>query len=136
MGRPHLASQDQLRGRRGLAGIGAALGADVPLAWDPGRRPPVSAIEVYPAATLVARGFRAGGYKKPDQIEARREILASVAAELDVAAVGERAVGSDHLLDSVVCVLAGKDFLEGRGVGPAERGVAEREGWIWAGRGG
>jgi hypothetical protein len=107
---------------------------EIPLAWDPETRPSVSAIEVYPAATLLAHGLRASGYKKPDQTPERREILAGIAAELGLDAVKECAIASDHLLDAVICVLAGKDFLEGRCVGPAERDVAMREGWIWAAR--
>jgi hypothetical protein len=35
-------------------------------------------------------------------------------------------------LDAAVCLLAAKDFLEGRAMPPPNRLLAEREGWIWA----
>jgi hypothetical protein len=34
-------------------------------------------------------------------------------------------------LDSVVCLLAAKDFLDGRAVAPENRTLASQEGWIW-----
>jgi hypothetical protein len=35
-------------------------------------------------------------------------------------------------LDAAVCVLAAKDFLEGRACQPVDLDLAVREGWIWA----
>jgi predicted nuclease with RNAse H fold len=113
---------ESLRNRLGLA---IPLGWDLPLVG-------VSAIEVYPAATLVAHGLRSGGYKKPEQVDERRELLASLAALLDVGAHRALLERSADALDAVVCALAGTDFLEGRAMPPEDLALAKREGWIWA----
>ena len=44
-----------------------------------------------------------------------------------------RAIASDHVLDAVLCTLAGADFARRRAMPPpAElRELAHREGWIW-----
>jgi hypothetical protein len=106
-------------------------GFAIPLAWNP-EFPGVSAIEVYPAATLVAHGCRSTGYKRPEHVEERRQIIASIASALDInkyCALFER---SADALDAAVCVLSGKDFLESRAMSPRDHALAEREGWIWA----
>jgi predicted RNase H-like nuclease len=53
-------------------------GQETPLAWDPVLKDEMSAIEVYPAATLKAHGILSSGYKKKTQEEARREIVGSL----------------------------------------------------------
>ena len=65
-----------------LGGLRARLPHEIPLAWmsPPGEM--VSAIEVYPAATLLSHGIRAKGYKKPGQVAERREIVAALARSL------------------------------------------------------
>jgi len=35
------------------------------------------------------------------------------------------------VLDAVLCVVAGLDFLAGAAPGPADPEAARREGWIW-----
>src|SRR5262249_40591186 len=83
------------------------LGSPLRLAWacdDPG------VIEVYPAATLkaIAGGRRVPPYKKSEQVEARREILGSLRPHVRLSSRAfERAVASDHLLDAIVCTVAG-----------------------------
>ncbi|MEQ1691770.1 MAG: DUF429 domain-containing protein [Gemmatimonas sp.] len=47
----------------------------IPLAWTPIGLPRLSAIEVYPAATLKAHGLDAAGYKKPDGERERRKLV-------------------------------------------------------------
>ena len=58
-----------------LANLRERLGVAIPLAWDPSDIVALVAIEVYPAATLVAHRIRSSGYKKPQQVEERSEIL-------------------------------------------------------------
>ena len=65
----------------------------------------ISAVEVYPAATLRAHSINAKGYK-------RRSNLADA-------------------LDAVVCLAAGADFLRGLAMPPADLSLAKQEGWIW-----
>jgi hypothetical protein len=55
----------------------------IPLAWGLPMED-VSAIEVYPAAILVAHGFRSSGYKRQGQVNERRELIASLAGLIDV----------------------------------------------------
>ena len=115
-----------------LAFLGALrrrLGLPIPLAWRP-EVEGVAAIEVYPAATLAAHGLRASGYKHPRGHDARRRLAADLGTCLGLPP-DDALVQSDHPLDAALCVLAAQDFLLGRAVPPPDRGLAEREGWIW-----
>ena len=109
-------------------------GLTVPLAWDREERAPVSAIEVYPAATLRAHGIEAGEYKKASQIAGRQGILERLGAHVALPSDMRLLEASADALDAVVCVVAGADFLEGRAVSPTDRASARKEGWIWAPR--
>ena len=107
------------------------LNSRVPLAWSPRKLPDVSAIEVYPAATLFARGIRSVGYKKPQNVAVRKEIIEALRAHLSLPTDVATLEGNADALDAVVCLLAAKDFLETRAMPPPDRGSAVREGWIW-----
>jgi hypothetical protein len=103
------------------------------LAWNPGIVTSVAAIEVYPAATLVSNGFSSTGYKKAQQTDERIELtrhLASVLALPDHVATQMRA--NADALDAVVCLLAAKEFVEGRAMSPEDPELAKKEGWIWS----
>jgi predicted RNase H-like nuclease len=114
-----------------LATLCVELGIPIPLAWTPADVANIAAIEVYPAATLVAHRIRSIGYKKPAQTEERREIVAALRTKLTIGeSVPDLATSAD-LVDAAVCVLAGADFLSGRAMNPEDRTLAEREGWIW-----
>lgn len=102
----------------------------IPLAWNSAISG-VSAIEVYPAATLIAHGIRASGYKAPIQISQREEILIALKSEIDVDASCVGMEASADMLDAVVCMLAAKDFLQGRASPPTDLTLAQQEGWIW-----
>jgi hypothetical protein len=93
----------------------------IPLAWHPEALPAVSAIEVYPAVTRLARGAPDHGGSL-DGLSGWIEFGSGIdTAQLTVDAV-----------DAAVCVLAAADFIEGRAFGPPDLTVAQREGWIWA----
>lgn len=115
-----------------LGAVSRELGTAIPLAWSPQDLAAVSAIEVYPAATLVAHGFRSAGYKKPTQTAERRELLASLRAVAHFDACEPEMERNADALDAVICLVAGADFLAGRSFLPSDRAVSEREGWIWA----
>ena len=106
------------------------LGVDIPLLWET-TFAGVAAIEVYPAATLIAHRYRSDGYKKTDQLAERRHMVTQLSSDMSI----DRTLGSleadPNGLDAAVCVLAAKDFLDGRALPPPDRGMAEREGWIW-----
>lgn len=113
-----------------LATLSRRLDCDIPLVWTPGVDG-VRAIEVYPAATLIAHGFRSSGYKQPAHIGQRREMVAALDGRFNVADFAAQLTSLPDALDATVCILAAKDFLEDRCPCPANRGLAEREDWIW-----
>jgi hypothetical protein len=115
-----------------LQELRAQLGLPIPLAWSVPFAD-VAAIEVYPAATLVAHGFRSAGYKGRDQVDERRELVASLGDLFDIGShrVLLEGKGNPDALDAVVCTLAAMDFLQGRAMDPEDLALAKREGWIW-----
>ena len=104
------------------------------MGWQPRFPGPEAVIEVYPAGTLASRGLPASGYKGPRMRLERERILAAVRRDVDVKVSAASIVTSDHVLDSVLCVLAGIDFLEGRCPAPTDGELARKEGWIWVAR--
>ena len=119
-----------------LAGVRERTGASIPLAWKPRERARVRTIEVYPAATLRTRGLSDSGYKGkgPAEQKNRAALLDALSEEIGPGPpLREAASGSDHVLDAILCVLAGADFLAGEGIPPekADRERVEHEGWIW-----
>jgi predicted nuclease with RNAse H fold len=92
----------------------------------------IAAIEVYPAATLTAHGCRASGYKRPQDVAERREIIELLRAWMKMPTDVSQLENSADALDAVVCLLAARDFLQGRAVPPPEQRLAEHEGWIWS----
>ncbi len=120
---------------RALAFLGelrAHTSLDVPLAWQPGPLKVASAIEVYPAATLVARGWLSAGYKGSDGAARRGELVTALTREMAFSEDHAAAMrGSDRVLDAALCCLAAGDFLRGDVLLPVDRARAEREGWIW-----
>jgi hypothetical protein len=107
------------------------LDEPIPLAWQAPIRQRIEVIEVYPAATMLARGASLRGYKKRAAVSERRDLLRLLAASCDGDTVVEQALGNDDCLDAFACVVAGLDFLEGAVVQPWEADVARKEGWIW-----
>ena len=108
------------------------LGAVIPLAWSADDLLGISAIEVYPAATLVAHGFRSTGYKKPAQIEERRELLVSLEGVASLRGGVPEMERNADALDAAICLVAAADFMAGRALPPPDHALAVREGWIWA----
>jgi len=105
-------------------------GAPIPLLWSAAAQAS-GVIEVYPAATLNAHGVQSTGYKKPDQLSARRLIAAELEARVE--GLGERCERSSDEFDACICLLSALDFLAGVcAPAPADqRAVVQREGWIW-----
>lgn len=113
-----------------------ATGLAVPLAWSPGQPTEVSAIEVYPAATLIAHGLPSKSYKQSTN-ESKNKRHKLVERLADIVELNEptckEMVARHDLLDAAVCVIAGVDFAEGDVVEPLSEEIdqAKREGWIW-----
>lgn len=117
-----------------LSELRQAIQLDIPLAWTP-RAEGVACIEVYPVATLRARGVNPRGYKgrKDNTTVHRRRVIAAVTDEFHLGIDDARLVDSDDRLDAVLCVLAGADFLRSQCRAPddRQRELAEIESWIW-----
>ncbi len=110
----------------------------VELAWQCEDRG-IRAIEVYPAATMMALRGKPPRYKGnvPDEASIRRGLLKELEGQIRVPAnLVELAIERDHGFDAVVAAVAGVDFL--RGICdppvPSEIELARREGWIWVRR--
>ena len=121
---------------RFLESLREATGLAVPLAWSPGHATGVSAIEVYPAATLIAYGLLPSlSYKKStkESKNERRKLVDGLVDIVELEAARNEMVARDDLLDAAVCVIAGVDFAEGNVVEPTGEEIdrAKREGWIW-----
>jgi len=119
-----------------LESIRVETGMSIPLAWSPEYTECCAAIEVYPAATLEARGISSSGYKDRAQIERRKEILNSLSGQIQLECGEEIVVSSDDNLDAVLCLLAAGDFLDGQAYTPSPdmKDTAMKESWIWVKR--
>ena len=119
-----------------LANIRKTTGHEIPLEWSPGSLSGVKAIEVYPAVALLTLGLKPTGYKKKDEsgLAARREILDLLKQHIGLDRETERAVlANGDLMDAVLCIQAGQDFLSGKCVEPLQGAIpiVRQEGWIW-----
>jgi hypothetical protein len=118
-----------------LSELRAALHQSVGLAWGH-KVDGVQAIEVYPAATLVSYKIPARLYKDESGKEARLSILERLGGHLALNSeqLRRNCIDDADVLDAVVCVLAGADFLLGRAEAPQDQDakLAKKEGWIWS----
>ncbi len=108
------------------------------LAWSHRDLPCVSAIEVYPAASLKAWGLPHKKYKGFEYLETAKRIafdLRTRAPWMDeLLPKGKRDRGD--IFDAGLCVLAAIDFIFGDADGPCAEDMqrATKEGWIWVTR--
>ena len=118
---------------RTLAAIRENTGQALPLAWEVGLPVVPSVIEVYPAATLRARGLPSDGYKSKESraLERRETIVEALAQDLVLDEWASDMIENDDALDAVVCLLAAQDFIEALAIPPTDQEVAALEGWIW-----
>ena len=102
----------------------------------------VQAIEVYPAVGLWALGLPTKNYKgkKNDNPANRKKLVNDLVEHKELKdhvdfcqGISDRMQQNDNLLDAVLCILTGVDFLCGKCVPlPKEdKDLAYREGWIW-----
>ena len=105
-------------------------GSPIPLAWYPNVSG-ISAIEVYPAATLLAHGIQARAYKHARGGEDRLRVLDALAERLQFGPTLLNVTRTSDEVDAAVCLLAAQDFLGGDALIPTDQTLAEREGWIW-----
>jgi len=91
----------------------------------------VAAIEVYPAGTLRASRVPSTAYKRPEQIEIRRQILQWLSEETALPKDLRLPLADPDALDAMICAQAGADFLAGKAYPPTDLALAQKEGWIW-----
>lgn len=113
-----------------LGKLSEKTGVVIPLAWDIDFSG-IAAIEVYPAGTLRAGQVQSSAYKRPDQVEARKRILAWLAMEAVLPEDLSLSLADADALDAIICALAGADFLAGKAYPPSDLSMAQKEGWIW-----
>lgn len=111
-----------------LQSLRAGSGLAIPLAWEKNFAG-VTAIEVYPAGTLKARGLPETKYKKPEQLDVRLEIARRLGSEIE--GLEAYADGSADVFDACLCLVAAKDFSDGLAKPPIDLRLAKQEGWIW-----
>ncbi len=114
-----------------LGKLSDRIGETISLAWEPPEAPGTYAIEVYPAATLIAYGVEASGYKGKDRVERRLNIVKILEKHIDFTCNFDLMISNADALDSAICVLAAADFLLKDCIEPADMDVAKKEGWIW-----
>lgn len=108
-----------------------AIKNKIEMAWNPEIVNGISVIEVYPAATLQAYGIRSCGYKVKVQKDEREDILNELEKVMEIRCDSSQMILSADVLDSAVCLLAAKDFLNGNVYFPSDMEKAKKEGWIW-----
>ncbi len=114
-----------------IEGFSCRLKKTITLAWSPNIES-ISAIEVYPAATLKAYGITNAGYKGKEYRQVRQTMLSQLEKHITIPeSLRSIIIENDDALDSAVCVLAGQDFILGRCYPPVDYKLAKREGWIW-----
>jgi predicted RNase H-like nuclease len=117
-----------------LAELSLDLQSAIPIAWKTPLEDSISAIEVYPAATLASYGLRSRKYKRRDQTDERRSLLRELASFAVLPADQSPMEKSADALDAAVCLIAASDFLLARAIPPEDRALADVEGWIWVRR--
>ena len=116
----------------GLAQLRAKCDMPIPLAWTSGQASGVSAIEVYPAATLKVHGLPFAGYKDGHGgTRARADILSRLQGFEMSDDCHACALSNADGLDAVICALAAADFVRGNAMPPDDGQIARAEGWIW-----
>jgi len=113
-----------------LERLGQSLDHHIELAWEP-RIHDIKAIEVYPAATLMAHRIDTRGYKSKDGKAERLKVSTALKMHLTILTEIPGIEKRSDSVDAVACVLAGQDFLSGLAFPPPKDVPAKKEGWIW-----
>ncbi len=119
-----------------LAGLSELVGKEIPLASRAVPGSGIRAIETYPAGTLRAYE-RMGKVRATGNVDARKRALLKVLerdGRIRFSPGSRKTLANEHVLDSVLCVVAAMDFVEGHVISPGsgmESRLARKEGWIW-----
>ncbi|HKP62237.1 MAG TPA: DUF429 domain-containing protein [Polyangiales bacterium] len=113
-----------------LSAVRALRSRPLPLVF---RQAESGVIEVFPVATLRARGLAGAGYKAKTHAgrRARADLLKRLGAELELSVAHDLLIEDPNQFDALLCVLAGADFARGLCVPPTDLTLAKQEGFIW-----
>jgi predicted RNase H-like nuclease len=111
--------------------ISELAGFRIPLAWNNEEIGHLSVIEVYPAATLQSYHIPSAGYKKNGLDVTKSQIITALNNHVNIPVNTDLISRDSNALDSVVCILAAQDFLNGDTYQPERIELAKKEGWIW-----
>ena len=117
-----------------ISRLSQRLGEPIPVVWTPDYPCGLGAVEVYPAGVLQVLKLPASGYKDGEDGAVREQILSGLSEHIDLPDDVSPALADADVLDALVCMLAGADFLAGRAMPPEDADLAEKEGWIWVRR--
>ncbi len=106
-------------------------GKDIRMAWKPSDLKGIAVIEVYPAATLDCYNITSTGYKDKNKMKIREEILAMLKNYINISKNTDLLLENADALDSAICLLSAKDFIEGNVYYPERLDIAKKESWIW-----
>jgi predicted RNase H-like nuclease len=106
-------------------------GFPIRLTWTTQLDQVLSAIEVYPAATLHVLGLTSSGYKRKADRGKRSKILEGLADHMELPDDREAMLDNADALDAAICVLSAGDFLRNKCIKPDDLKQARKEGWIW-----
>ena len=104
---------------------------EVTLVWDETDIRGVNLIEVYPAATLDCYNIVSKGYKESNKYDVRKVIIEALSNHIIIETNRDMILHNADALDSVICLLAAKDFIMGNVLYPDNIELAKKEGWIW-----
>lgn len=104
---------------------------NINIAWEPSNLKGIKAIEVYPAATLDCYGIISTGYKDKNKKQVREQILDALKNYIKIPKDTDLLLNNADALDSAICLLSAKDFIEGNAYYPEQLELAQKEGWIW-----
>lgn len=117
-----------------LSDLRKLTGFPIRMAWRPKIEEVLSAIEVYPAATLQERGIKSSGYKRRADQGIRDTMTVAISEHITLPADAEIMIENADAFDAAVCVLAAADFARGWCIEPDDKQLARKEGWIWVKR--
>jgi predicted RNase H-like nuclease len=108
----------------------------IPLAWSPVLDGRICAIEVYPAATLLAYAIPMKVSPSQDKAALRQQAMVMLSKYIHFPSEQQLMIENGHAFDASICVLAAADFLRGQAIAPTDLPTVDlptvkKEGWIW-----
>ena len=115
-----------------LGTLRSELGTPIPLAWTPPDVANIAVIEVYIRQPLwLPIGSGRLATKSETSLRSAVRLSQQYAPSFAISESAPYLATSADLVDAAVCVLAGADSVSGCAMGPEDRTLAAREGWIW-----